>query len=72
MGYSPWGHRESNRTEQLNTHTHGETEAQRGAVTCPMSFPSKGHIYMGTEPNSLPFEFPVHHSMNILTIPCSL
>ena len=21
-GYSPWGHKESDKTEQLNTHTH--------------------------------------------------
>ena len=24
MGYSPWGHKESDRTEQAHTQTHGE------------------------------------------------
>ena len=29
VGYSPWGHKESNTTEQLSTHTYASTETQR-------------------------------------------
>ena len=28
MGCSPWGHRESDTTEQLNAHTHTHTHTQ--------------------------------------------
>ena len=31
VGYSPWGHKESDMTERLNTHTH--THIVRGAFT---------------------------------------
>ena len=34
-GYSPWGHKELDMTEQLSTHTHMLLEAKVDKITCP-------------------------------------
>ena len=36
-GYSPWGHKDSDMTEQLNTHTHIHTWMQRAGFQNPVS-----------------------------------
>ena len=34
-GYSPWGHKESDMTEQLSAHAHMVLEAKVDKITCP-------------------------------------
>ena len=54
MGYSPWGLKESDMTEQLNTHTHPN---QHTIISRPPATPTRANVHLaaGTQ---LPHDVP--------------
>ena len=54
-GYSPWGHKESDMTEQLNTHTHTHTHTyMAGPLRCsPETMTTLSIVYISIQNKKL-------------------
>ena len=69
MGYSPWGHKESDTTEQLHTHTHG-TKKLSPSIKKKNKKTTVTHPYHGpTAPSPVPREHP-QKTQNINSSAC--
>ena len=72
-GYSPWGHKESDMTKQLSTHTHiytwwrGKTKQKKRLIGCPKQIHRKNSILYSEDHWQLFLDYPVYKLPTLLT-----